>query len=78
MVGDAELTTIEQYQDIFNVNTFGTIRVTKTFLPLLRKAHGMSITLISVFSYFLMSCVCDVIIHVSVMCLSCVYHVSVT
>ena len=40
VMGDAELTTIEQYLHVSNVNTFGTVRVTKAFLPFVRATEG--------------------------------------
>ena len=39
-LGDAELTTMEQYSRVMDVNLLGYIRVTKTFLPLMRKNKG--------------------------------------
>lgn len=38
---DAELITMSQYLHIANVNVFGTVRCTRAFLPLLRKAKGV-------------------------------------
>lgn len=39
-VGDVEFCTMEQYKHIAEVNQFGVIRMTKAFLPLIRKSKG--------------------------------------
>lgn len=39
-VGDVEFCTMEQYKKVAEVNQFGVIRMTKAFLPLVRKAKG--------------------------------------
>ncbi|KFM81941.1 17-beta-hydroxysteroid dehydrogenase type 6, partial [Stegodyphus mimosarum] len=46
--GEAEWTPLEFYQKQFEVNTFGVVRVTQAFLPLLRKSKGRVITTTSV------------------------------
>lgn len=38
--GPLDWGTIEKYKKIFEVNTFGTVRVTRTFLPLIRRSKG--------------------------------------
>ena len=38
--GEVELTTMELFQRVTEVNQLGMVRVTKTFLPLLRKAKA--------------------------------------
>ena len=38
---------IEQYHDVFEANVFGTVRVTKSFLPLLRKSKGRIVNVTS-------------------------------
>ncbi len=32
--------TFDTYKKVFDVNTFGTVRVTRTFLPMVRKSKG--------------------------------------
>lgn len=39
-MGDIEFCTMEQYKHIAEVNQFGVIRMTKAFLPQLRKSKG--------------------------------------
>ncbi|ESO87179.1 hypothetical protein LOTGIDRAFT_55406, partial [Lottia gigantea] len=39
-VGDVELTTEDMYKQVAEVNMFGVIKMTKKFLPLVRKAKG--------------------------------------
>jgi 3-hydroxybutyrate dehydrogenase len=39
-VGDMEWMTEDAMKKIFDVNTFGPVRVTKAFLPLLRISRG--------------------------------------
>lgn len=39
-VGDVEFCTMEQYKRVVEVNQFGVIRMTKTFLPLIRQSKG--------------------------------------
>ncbi|KAK6171129.1 hypothetical protein SNE40_019385 [Patella caerulea] len=48
LIGDVELTTIEQYKTIIDVNLLGTIRVTQTFLPLIRLSQGRIVNISSV------------------------------
>ncbi|XP_048361460.1 D-beta-hydroxybutyrate dehydrogenase, mitochondrial-like isoform X2 [Sphaerodactylus townsendi] len=38
--GDVEFTSLEKYQAVADVNLWGTVRVTKAFLPLIRRARG--------------------------------------
>lgn len=38
--GPFDWETIETYKKIFEVNTFGMVRVTRTFLPLIRQSKG--------------------------------------
>ena len=42
--GDVELCSIEMYKKVADVNLYGTIRVTKAFLPLVRKSQGKYIS----------------------------------
>ena len=42
IAGAAEVMTMNQYSNLINVNLFGTIRVTKAFLPLIRATKGKS------------------------------------
>ena len=39
--GEVEWCNVDVYQRTAEVNIFGSIRVTKAFLPLVRKARGM-------------------------------------
>jgi len=41
-VGDAELTTMEQYANQVNINQLGVVRVTKAFLPEIRRRKGLN------------------------------------
>ncbi|KAG8191550.1 hypothetical protein JTE90_019614 [Oedothorax gibbosus] len=43
-----DYSSIEDYQDSLNINTLGTIRVTKAFLPLLRKSEGRVVNVTSI------------------------------
>lgn len=45
--GDAELSLMSNYRGCMEVNFFGTLSVTKSFLPLLRQAKGRLITVSS-------------------------------
>lgn len=38
--GEVEFTSVESYKQVSEVNLWGTIRVTKAVLPLIRKAKG--------------------------------------
>ena len=38
--GPIDWGTVDTYKRIFEVNTFGTVRVTRTFLPLIRQSKG--------------------------------------
>ena len=39
-LGDVELSSMETYRRVMEVNLFGMIRVTKAFLPLIRASKG--------------------------------------
>ncbi len=39
-VGQIDWGTLDSYKKVFEVNTFGTVRVTRAFLPLIRKSKG--------------------------------------
>lgn len=39
-MGDVELTTVEQYERVTNINMLGMVRVTKAFLPMIRQSKG--------------------------------------
>ncbi|MBN3281357.1 DHI2 dehydrogenase, partial [Polyodon spathula] len=45
--GDAELSLMSNYRGCMEVNFFGTLEVTKTFLPLLRQSQGRLVTISS-------------------------------
>jgi len=47
-VGDAELTTMDQYVNEVNINQLGLVRVTKAFLPEIRRIKGF---ILDVFTY---------------------------
>lgn len=38
--GEVEFTSIDKYKEVADVNLWGTVRVTKAFLPLVRRAKG--------------------------------------
>ncbi|XP_018121153.1 D-beta-hydroxybutyrate dehydrogenase, mitochondrial isoform X2 [Xenopus laevis] len=38
--GDVEFTTLDKYKEVMDVNLWGTVRITKAFLPLIRRAKG--------------------------------------
>jgi len=38
--GEVEFTSMDTYKQVSEVNLWGTIRVTKAFLPLIRRAKG--------------------------------------
>ncbi|CAH1245316.1 BDH1 [Branchiostoma lanceolatum] len=46
--GDIEWVSIAAYRRVMEVNTFGTVRVTKAFLPLIRRAKGRVVNISSV------------------------------
>ncbi|GBO36861.1 Estradiol 17-beta-dehydrogenase 2, partial [Araneus ventricosus] len=48
-----ELTRIQDFQDTMEVNAFGQVRVSKAFLPLLRKSRGRVINMSSLAGLFL-------------------------
>jgi 3-hydroxybutyrate dehydrogenase len=39
--GEVEFTSMETYKEVAEVNLWGTVRTTKSFLPLLRRAKGV-------------------------------------
>ncbi|XP_039197478.1 D-beta-hydroxybutyrate dehydrogenase, mitochondrial-like [Crotalus tigris] len=45
--GDVEFTSVEKYQRVADINLWGTIRVTKAFLPLIRRARGRIVNMSS-------------------------------
>ncbi|XP_059139673.1 17-beta-hydroxysteroid dehydrogenase type 6-like [Physella acuta] len=47
MMGASELCSTEDYMQVFSVNLFGAMNVSKAFLPLLRKAGGRIVTITS-------------------------------
>ncbi|XP_007895635.1 D-beta-hydroxybutyrate dehydrogenase, mitochondrial [Callorhinchus milii] len=47
--GEVEFTGMERYKELADVNLWGTIRVTKAFLPLIRKATGRVVNISSMF-----------------------------
>lgn len=46
-IGDAELSLMSNYRGCMEVNFFGTVTVTRTFLPLLRQSKGRIVTISS-------------------------------
>lgn len=40
--GEVEFTSMETYKEVAEVNLWGTVRMTKSFLPLIRRAKGES------------------------------------
>jgi len=46
-IGPLDWGTIDTYKQIFEVNTFGVVRVTRTFLPLIRQSKGRFVNLVS-------------------------------
>lgn len=38
--GEVEFTSMETYKEVAEVNLWGTVRTTKSFLPLIRRAKG--------------------------------------
>ncbi|KAH9520001.1 (2R,3R)-2,3-butanediol dehydrogenase [Bulinus truncatus] len=51
-VGDVELTTMDQYLTIGNINMYGMVRMCKAFLPSLRQAKGRIVNVTSVKGLF--------------------------
>ncbi|XP_030624779.1 D-beta-hydroxybutyrate dehydrogenase, mitochondrial [Chanos chanos] len=47
--GEVEFTTMETYKQVSEVNLWGTIRVTKAFLPLIRRARGRVVNVASMY-----------------------------
>ncbi|XP_078058090.1 D-beta-hydroxybutyrate dehydrogenase, mitochondrial-like [Mustelus asterias] len=47
--GEVEFTSVEHYKEVADVNLWGTIRVTKAFLPLIRRARGRVVNVASMF-----------------------------
>ncbi|XP_054165117.1 D-beta-hydroxybutyrate dehydrogenase, mitochondrial-like [Oppia nitens] len=50
--GPLDWGTVDSYKRIFEVNTFGTVRVTRTFLPLIRQSKGRIVNLVSISGRF--------------------------
>uniref|UniRef100_A0A3Q3VXG0 Uncharacterized protein n=1 Tax=Mola mola TaxID=94237 RepID=A0A3Q3VXG0_MOLML len=48
--GEVEFTSIDTYKQVSEVNLFGTIRVTKAILPLIRRAKGRVVNLASMYA----------------------------
>lgn len=46
--GDVEFTSMETYKEVAEVNLWGTVRVTKSFLPLIRRAKGRVVNVSSI------------------------------
>ncbi|XP_049854286.1 estradiol 17-beta-dehydrogenase 2-like [Schistocerca gregaria] len=46
-VGEVDVTPLEKFQQVLDVNTIGAIRVSKAFLPLLKKSKGRLINITS-------------------------------
>ncbi|XP_054165427.1 17-beta-hydroxysteroid dehydrogenase type 6-like [Oppia nitens] len=51
-MGPVDWGTIDSYKRVFEVNTFGTVRVSRTFLPLIRQSKGRIVNLVSVAGRF--------------------------
>ncbi|XP_041067214.1 D-beta-hydroxybutyrate dehydrogenase, mitochondrial [Carcharodon carcharias] len=47
--GEVEFTSVEHYKEVVDVNLWGTVRVTKAFLPLIRRAKGRVVNVASMF-----------------------------
>lgn len=45
--GEVEFTSLDNYKEVINVNLWGTVRVTKAFLPLIRRAKGRVVNITS-------------------------------
>jgi len=43
MNGDVELIPVSLYEKGFNLNIYGAVRVTKAFLPLIRRSKGKDV-----------------------------------
>lgn len=39
--GEVEFASLDNYKEVAEINLWGTVRVTKAFLPLIRRAKGM-------------------------------------
>ncbi|XP_069753361.1 D-beta-hydroxybutyrate dehydrogenase, mitochondrial [Narcine bancroftii] len=50
--GEVEFTSVAHYKEIADVNLWGTIRATKAFLPLIRRANGRIVNVASMFGRF--------------------------
>uniref|UniRef100_A0A8D0HGJ5 D-beta-hydroxybutyrate dehydrogenase, mitochondrial-like n=1 Tax=Sphenodon punctatus TaxID=8508 RepID=A0A8D0HGJ5_SPHPU len=46
--GEVEFTSVDKYKEVAEVNLWGTVRVTKAFLPLIRRAKGRVVNVASV------------------------------
>ncbi|XP_064630840.1 D-beta-hydroxybutyrate dehydrogenase, mitochondrial-like isoform X2 [Lineus longissimus] len=53
--GETEWTDVSTYEKIYSVNVFGVIRVTKAFLPLIRKTRGRVVNVASMAGRFALS-----------------------
>ncbi|KAL4635874.1 D-beta-hydroxybutyrate dehydrogenase, mitochondrial-like [Arapaima gigas] len=47
--GEVEFTSMETYKQMMDVNLWGTVRVTKAFLPLIRQAKGRVVNVASIY-----------------------------
>ncbi|XP_053566170.1 D-beta-hydroxybutyrate dehydrogenase, mitochondrial [Bombina bombina] len=47
--GEVEFTSIDKYKEVTDVNLWGTIRITKAFLPFIRRAQGRVVCMVSMF-----------------------------
>jgi NAD(P)-dependent dehydrogenase (short-subunit alcohol dehydrogenase family) len=50
LFGDIELTTVDQFSNVVNVTQLGMVRVTKAFLPAIRRRKGLSLLDVSTFA----------------------------
>jgi NAD(P)-dependent dehydrogenase (short-subunit alcohol dehydrogenase family) len=48
MVADIEMTSQASYEKVLNTNFFGVVRMTRTFIPLIRKAKGRIVNVSSI------------------------------
>jgi len=53
-IGPLEWLNLDYYRDVFDVNLYGVINVTMTFLPLVKKARGRIVNTASIFGRFSM------------------------
>ncbi|NWX86811.1 BDH protein, partial [Nothoprocta ornata] len=45
--GEVEFTSLDKYKEVAEINLWGTVRVTKAFLPLIRRAKGRVVNVAS-------------------------------